>query len=340
MGAARLGSRRAINRSTSGRFLRWAGRLESFSRGAAELGWSSDGTRLAYHPPAPGDPIFVTEPGEHVGRQIYVAPPGTHCHFPTWSPDDAFIYFVRGEPPDVMDIWRVRPDGTDAERMTFHDSRVSHPTFVDPRTLLYPTVADGSGPWLHLIDIRRRESRRLVIAPSATRRSRRARTASGCSSRLRNPTRASGACQSPKASLTSPGSPGQPVDHQRPLAAVRSGLRAVCVLETRAGRNLETGRRDGDRAMEHASAAYRRWSRNLPRLAAGCLYGGTGWPGKAARHDGGRDRRAHLGRVVGSAWHACLVTRRSDDRGGGLQWRGATDLHGSVGRRVTGGDGR
>ncbi len=140
------------------------GPLRKFLAGAAELGWSSDGTRLAYHPPAPGDPIFVTEPGEHVGRQIYVAPLGTHCHFPTWSPDDAFIYFVRGEPPDVMDIWRVRPDGTDAERMTFHDSRVSHPTFVDQHTLLYlATVADGSGPWLHLIDIRRRESRRLVI---------------------------------------------------------------------------------------------------------------------------------------------------------------------------------
>jgi Tol biopolymer transport system component len=48
--------------------------------------------------------------------------------------------------------------------MTFHDSRVSHLTFVDQRTLLYlATVADGSGPWLHILDVRRRESRRLVI---------------------------------------------------------------------------------------------------------------------------------------------------------------------------------
>jgi Tol biopolymer transport system component len=140
------------------------GPLRTFLAGAAELGWSSDGTRLAYHPSAPGDPIFVTEPDERVGRQVHVAPPGTHCHFPTWSPDDAFIYFVRGEPPDFMDIWRMRPDGSEAERMTFHDARVSHPTFVDQRTLLYlATVADGSGPWLHALDIRRRESRRLVI---------------------------------------------------------------------------------------------------------------------------------------------------------------------------------
>lgn len=140
------------------------GPLRKFLVGAAEVDWSSDGTRMVYHPAAPGDPLFVTEPGERVGRQIYVAAIGTHCHFPTWSPDDAFIYFIRGEPPDVMDIWRVRPDGTDAERMTFHESRVSHLVFLDRQTVLYlATIADGSGPWLHVLDVRRRESRRLVI---------------------------------------------------------------------------------------------------------------------------------------------------------------------------------
>jgi Tol biopolymer transport system component len=140
------------------------GPLRRFLPGAAEMAWSSDGTRLAYHPPAPGDPIFVTEPGEQTGRQVHVAPLGTHCHFLIWSPDDAYIYFVRGEPPEVMDIWRVRPDGTDIERLTFHDARVSYPVFLDHRTLAYlATVADGSGPWPHVLDLRRRESRRLMI---------------------------------------------------------------------------------------------------------------------------------------------------------------------------------
>jgi Tol biopolymer transport system component len=140
------------------------GPLRRFLPGAAELAWSTDGRRLAYHPPAPGDPIFVTEPDEQIGRQVYVAPLGTHCHFPIWSPDDAYIYFVRGEPPDAMDIWRVRPDGTDVERLTFHEARVSYPVFLDHRTLLYlATVGDGSGPWLHMLDLRRRESRRLVV---------------------------------------------------------------------------------------------------------------------------------------------------------------------------------
>lgn len=140
------------------------GPLRKFLAAAVELDWSSDGARLVHHPSAPGDPLFVTAPGERAGRQIHVAAIGTHCHFPTWSPDDAFIYFVRGEPPDVMDIWRIRPDGTDAERLTFHESRVSHPVFLERQTLLYlATIADGSGPWLHVLDVRRREPRRLVI---------------------------------------------------------------------------------------------------------------------------------------------------------------------------------
>ena len=132
--------------------------------GVVELAWSGDGARLAYHTAAPGDPIYVTEAGETEGRLVYAAPAGTHCHYPTWSPGDEYIYFVQGKPPDVMDIWRVRPDGTGAERMTFHATRVTHPVFIDRRTLLYlATSNDGSGPWLHVLDTRHRESRRLVM---------------------------------------------------------------------------------------------------------------------------------------------------------------------------------
>ena len=48
--------------------------------------------------------------------------------------------------------------------MTFHASRVAHPVFIDRRTLVYlATSDDGSGPWLHVLDTRRRESRRVHI---------------------------------------------------------------------------------------------------------------------------------------------------------------------------------
>lgn len=138
------------------------GEIAPYLPGAAELDWSSGG-RLVYHTTAPGDPIYVRERGESSARQIYAAPAGVHCHFPVWSPDDAFVYFVRGVPPDDWDVWRVRPDGGAAERITSLSARVTHPVFLDPRTLLYlATDRDGSGPWLYAIDLERRDIHRLT----------------------------------------------------------------------------------------------------------------------------------------------------------------------------------
>jgi Tol biopolymer transport system component len=134
-----------------------------FLEDVAELDWSHDGRRLAYHSPAAGDPLFVRE-GEEPARRIFVAPSGQHGHFPVWSPDDRFIYFVQGTPPDEMDVWRLAPGGGAPERLTFHGGRVSHPAFRDARTLMYlATADDGSGPWLHAMDLRRRAPRRLTF---------------------------------------------------------------------------------------------------------------------------------------------------------------------------------
>jgi serine/threonine protein kinase/Tol biopolymer transport system component len=141
------------------------GALRPYLPEAGEFDWSRDGKRLVYHTTAPGDPMFVREPGqlgERADRRIYVAPAGVHCHFPMWSPDDAFIYFVRGVPHHDWDIWRIRPSGAGLERLTFHNTLVSYPVMLDRRTLLYlATDADGSGPWMYTMDVERRLPHRV-----------------------------------------------------------------------------------------------------------------------------------------------------------------------------------
>ena len=139
------------------------GALHLYLPDAAEFAWSRDGRRLVYHTTAPGDPLFVRERTASDARQIYLAAAGVHCHYPIWSQDGAFIYFVRGVPPDDWDIWRIRPSGADLERLTHHDTRVSYPVMLDRRTLAYlATDADGSGPWIYGMDIERRVPHRLT----------------------------------------------------------------------------------------------------------------------------------------------------------------------------------
>ena len=91
----------------------------------------SDGSRLSDGPP------------------IFTAPAGLHSHFPLWSPDSKFIYFVQGSLPDKLDIWRIPPTGGTPQRITSHDTRVTYPVLLDGRTLMYlASDSDGSGPWL------------------------------------------------------------------------------------------------------------------------------------------------------------------------------------------------
>lgn len=138
------------------------GQLRTYIPGAAEAAWSSDGRHIVYHTTGPGDPMFVTESAGDPGQRIYAAPAGVHCHFQVWSPDDAFIYFTLGVPGAHWDLWRIRPSGSGLERLTFHNALVTHPVLLDERTLLYlATDAQGGGPWLYGIDLRRRVPHRI-----------------------------------------------------------------------------------------------------------------------------------------------------------------------------------
>ncbi len=143
---------------------RGGGKLAPYLRGVAEFDWSHKGMRLVYHTTAPGDPLYIRDQASETGpgRKIYAGPAGVHCHFPVWSADDDYIYFMRGVPPDDWDLWRIRSTGTDLEQLTSQHARLSYPVVLDDRNLAYlATDADGSGPWMYVLDLEQRHSHRI-----------------------------------------------------------------------------------------------------------------------------------------------------------------------------------
>ncbi|MGH9573570.1 MAG: DNA-binding protein [Candidatus Acidiferrales bacterium] len=135
-----------------------------YLEGAAELDWSPDGSRIAYHTPGAGDPLFVADANlASQGKLIFTAPTGLHSHFPLWSLDGALIYVVQGALPDNFDIWRVPAAGGRPERVTSHNAYVGYPVLLDKHSLIYLAAgADGSGPWLYSMDLNRRISHQLT----------------------------------------------------------------------------------------------------------------------------------------------------------------------------------
>ncbi|HEX3565352.1 MAG TPA: hypothetical protein VHU17_08265, partial [Acidimicrobiales bacterium] len=161
---------RQQNTSNTGDISIWAvstlgGQPTPYLEGVAEFAWSPDGSRLAYHTPGPGDPLFVSDGTPRPGaRPIFTAPAGLHAHFPLWSSDAAFIYFVQGALPDKLDIWRIPSAGGAPQRITSHNAYVSHPVLLNRHTLMYlASDPDGSGPWLHSMDVDHRVPHRLNV---------------------------------------------------------------------------------------------------------------------------------------------------------------------------------
>jgi len=130
------------------------------------VSWSPDGTRITYHTQDARDPTFVADRDGSNARQIYTNPnEGGHNHFPIWSSDGKFIYFVSGIPAiNEMDLWRVPSSGGSAERMTSHNNQVLSPAPIDDDHVVYlAPEADGSGPWLWALDVSRRTTQRVSL---------------------------------------------------------------------------------------------------------------------------------------------------------------------------------
>jgi serine/threonine protein kinase/Tol biopolymer transport system component len=125
--------------------------------------WSPDGSRIVYHTDDMGDPLFIADRSGSNATQIYSLGAGGHNHFPTWSPDGQWIYFVSGIwDAREMDIWRIRPSGGMPERLTDYKRDIRYLAALENRTLLYTSPdQNGAGPWLWALDTERRVSRRI-----------------------------------------------------------------------------------------------------------------------------------------------------------------------------------
>jgi serine/threonine protein kinase/Tol biopolymer transport system component len=139
--------------------------LDQSDTNVVAVSWSPDQTRIVYHKGAvPGDPMFVADRTGASPKRIFVDPnPDGHCHYPVWSTDGKWVYFVRGRGSTAeMDLWRISPSGGEPERMTHHNSNVAFPAPINPHVVLYVAPAeDGSGPWLYALDVDRKTSRRI-----------------------------------------------------------------------------------------------------------------------------------------------------------------------------------
>ena len=131
-------------------------------------GWSPDGARLAYT--CVRQEVFgiATIPVEGGPETIVISGPG-HYDGPDYSPDGAWIWF-NADRGGSMQLWRVRPDGSDPEQMTSEASVnwFPHPS-PDGRHVLYLAYPEGTEGHpanlpvsLRLMDLRDGSTRELI----------------------------------------------------------------------------------------------------------------------------------------------------------------------------------
>ncbi|WP_460084337.1 TolB family protein [Roseibium sp. LAB1] len=109
-------------------------------------GWSPDGETLAYvgKRPETDDTFQVFTIGVDGGDERQITHEFDHCDGPDYTPDGKWIWF-NGERSGSVQLWRVRPDGSDLQQMT-QDERVNwfpHPS-PDGRTIAYLAYEAGT----------------------------------------------------------------------------------------------------------------------------------------------------------------------------------------------------
>ena len=137
------------------------GEPRAFIPKGVSVAWSRG--RILYHTSVPGDPVFVADASGQNPRQIYIGKPGIHNHYPVWSPDGRFVYFVSGFPPFDMDLFRIGVAGGMPERLTFYRSNVASSAFLDDRTILFVAPDEDGSSRLFAMDVNRRVPHRIAL---------------------------------------------------------------------------------------------------------------------------------------------------------------------------------
>ena len=84
-------------------------------------GFSPDGGTLVYAAVRDGEFQICTCPVAGGAERVLTTGPG-HKDGPDYTPDGAWIWFNSDHAGRGADLWRIRPDGTDLERMTDDDA--------------------------------------------------------------------------------------------------------------------------------------------------------------------------------------------------------------------------
>lgn len=80
-------------------------------------GWSPDGQRLAYVGARDGGPVLPYTCALDGSDEQLLVGGFDHVDGPDYTPDGGWIWF-NGERSGQVDLWRIRPDGSDLQRMT------------------------------------------------------------------------------------------------------------------------------------------------------------------------------------------------------------------------------
>jgi Tol biopolymer transport system component len=125
--------------------------------------WSPDGSHVVSHPYDDGDPLTITDSDGGNPRVVFSLKAGGHNHYPIWSRDGQWIYFISGMwDAREMDIWRIRAAGGEPERMTNTNTDIRYLAFISDSTIVYTAPdQDGAGPWLWALNTVNRRTQRI-----------------------------------------------------------------------------------------------------------------------------------------------------------------------------------